>query len=165
MTQVLQRSDQTCPNFVHLIQVSTTSLTQLLTATVHGECTASSLRLGSEVITVKTASQVMFKCSVMLNCQLIMRAAKIHTSVFPHGSPGHPSARSRDCHEDWRNIYCVANPFSLNIFCMVRETWPSPEPTFVLVCDWQLDDLVRFCAISDVFSVLTVDPTFNLGDT
>ena len=49
---------------------------------------------------------------------------------------------------------------------MVRsETWPSPEPTFVLVRDWQLDDLVRFCAISDVFSVLTVDPTFNLGDS
>ena len=46
----------------------------------------------------------------------------------------------------------------------VRETRPSPEPAFVLACDRQLDDLVRFCAIPDGFSVLTVDPTFNLGD-
>lgn len=46
----------------------------------------------------------------------------------------------------------------------VRETRPSPELAFVLARDRQLDDLVRFCAISDSFSVLTVDPTFNLGD-
>lgn len=48
--------------------------------------------------------------------------------------------------------------------CFVRETRPSPEPAFVLARDRQLDDLVRFCAIPDSFSVLTVDPTFNLGD-
>ena len=135
--------------------MSTTSLTQLFTATVCGEHTASSLQLGSEVITVTTASQVVFKCSATLNCQLIMRAAKIHTSVFLHGSPSRPSVRSCDCHEDWRNIlYCVANPFSVNIIFMVRETRPSPEPTFALASDWQLDDLVRFCAILDVFLVL-----------
>ena len=46
----------------------------------------------------------------------------------------------------------------------MRETQPSPEPAFVLARDQQLDDLVRFCAIPDDFSVLTVDPTFNLGD-
>ena len=48
--------------------------------------------------------------------------------------------------------------------CFVRETRSSPEPAFVLARDRQLDDLVRFCAIADSFSVLTVDPTFNLGD-
>ena len=46
----------------------------------------------------------------------------------------------------------------------VRETRPSPEPAFVLVRDRQLDDLVRFCTVADDFSILTVDPTFNLGD-
>ncbi len=46
----------------------------------------------------------------------------------------------------------------------VRETRPSPEPAFVLGRDRQLDDLVRFCAASENFSILTVDPTFNLGD-
>ena len=46
----------------------------------------------------------------------------------------------------------------------VRETRPSPEPAFVLALDRQLDDRVRFCAIPDGLSVLTVDPTFNLGD-
>lgn len=46
----------------------------------------------------------------------------------------------------------------------VRETQPSPEPAFVLARDRQLDDLVRICAIPGGFSVLTVDPTFKLGD-
>ena len=47
----------------------------------------------------------------------------------------------------------------------MQETWPSPEPAaFVLTRDRHLNDLVRFCAISDGFLVLTVDPTFNLGD-
>jgi len=51
---------------------------------------------------------------------------------------------------------------SLGLF--VRETRPSPEPAFILARDRQLDDLVRFCAIANGFSVLTVDPTFKLGD-
>ena len=46
----------------------------------------------------------------------------------------------------------------------VRDCRPSPEPAFVLSRDWQLDDLVRFCTVSGNFSVLTVNPTFNLGD-
>ena len=46
----------------------------------------------------------------------------------------------------------------------VRETRPSPEPAFVLARDRQLDDLVRFCTGADDFCILTVDPTFNLGD-
>ena len=46
----------------------------------------------------------------------------------------------------------------------VRDCHPSPEPAFVLARDQQLDDLVRFCTVPAKFSVLTVDPTFNLGD-
>lgn len=46
----------------------------------------------------------------------------------------------------------------------VRETRPSPEPAFVVARDRQLDDMVRFCTSPDDFSILTVDPTFNLGD-
>ena len=41
----------------------------------------------------------------------------------------------------------------------MRETRPFPESAFVLACDWQLDDLERFCAIPEGFSVLTVYPT------
>ena len=37
----------------------------------------------------------------------------------------------------------------------VWDTRPSPEPAF---------DPVRFCTIPDDFTILTVDPTFNLGD-
>ena len=46
----------------------------------------------------------------------------------------------------------------------VRDCCPSPEPAFILSRDWQLDDLVRFCMVSGNFSILTVDPTFNLGN-
>ena len=45
----------------------------------------------------------------------------------------------------------------------VRETRASPEPAFILAQDHQLDDLIRFCTNLTNFSVLTVDPTFNLG--
>ena len=37
------------------------------------------------------------------------------------------------------------------------------EPVCVLATDQQICDLVRFCTNSSKFSVLTVDPTFNLG--
>ena len=46
----------------------------------------------------------------------------------------------------------------------VQDTRPSPEPAFVVARDLQLDDLVRFCTIQDGFTILTVDPTFNIGD-
>ena len=45
----------------------------------------------------------------------------------------------------------------------VRETRPSPKPAFLLARDRQLDDLVRFCTVPEGFSILTADPTFNLG--
>lgn len=45
----------------------------------------------------------------------------------------------------------------------VRETKSSPEPAFPLARDRQLDDLVRLSTHPTDFSVLTVDPTFNLG--
>lgn len=46
----------------------------------------------------------------------------------------------------------------------VRDCRPTPEPAFVLSRDRQLNDLVRFCTDPTNFCVLTVDPTFNLGD-
>lgn len=47
----------------------------------------------------------------------------------------------------------------------MRETRPFPEPAFVLARDRQLNDVVRFCAIPENFSVLTVDPTFDFDVT
>lgn len=47
----------------------------------------------------------------------------------------------------------------------VRDCCPTPEPAFSLSRDWQLDDLIRFCTTPGNFSVLTVDPTFNLGNS
>ena len=35
---------------------------------------------------------------------------------------------------------------------------------YILSHDWQLGDLVRFCSVSGNFSILTGDPTFNLGN-
>lgn len=41
----------------------------------------------------------------------------------------------------------------------------APEPMTVLAFDWTLHDLERFCLIDQSpQSILTVDPTFNLGD-
>ena len=46
----------------------------------------------------------------------------------------------------------------------VQEVKVSPEPAIVVARMQQLDDLVRFCTPADFFSILTVDPTFNLGE-
>lgn len=46
----------------------------------------------------------------------------------------------------------------------VRDVKAAPEPALVLATDQQLDDVVRFATSSEEFCVVTVDPTFNLGD-
>jgi hypothetical protein len=46
----------------------------------------------------------------------------------------------------------------------VRDVKAAPEPALVLCKDEQLDDVVRFATNSEEFCVVTVDPTFNLGD-
>ena len=45
--------------------------------------------------------------------------------------------------------------------CAVNAT---PEPAIVLATDSQLRDLAHFCTSEFEFSVLTVDPTFCLGE-
>ena len=45
----------------------------------------------------------------------------------------------------------------------IRAVQAAPEPVCVLATDEEICDLVRFCTNSSNFSVLTVDPTFNLG--
>ena len=46
----------------------------------------------------------------------------------------------------------------------VRDVKAAPDPALVLATDQQLDDLVRFGTNPEYFSIVTVDPTFNLGD-
>ena len=46
----------------------------------------------------------------------------------------------------------------------IRELKAAPEPALILARDYQLHDIVRFCTNQGIFSVLTVDPTFCLGD-
>ena len=45
----------------------------------------------------------------------------------------------------------------------VRIVTNSPQPMAVLAYDWTLRDLERFCVQPEIFTVLSVDPTFNLG--
>jgi len=46
----------------------------------------------------------------------------------------------------------------------VRVVTACPEPMCILASDQQLTDLVRFGTDPSLFSVLSVDPTFSLGD-
>ena len=45
----------------------------------------------------------------------------------------------------------------------VRRVTVAPEPTALLAFDYQLADMVKFCTKPSKFSVLQVDPTFDLG--
>ena len=47
---------------------------------------------------------------------------------------------------------------------IVCETRPSLVPAFILAHDIQLNDQLRFCVAPDSFSILTVDPTLNVGE-
>ena len=48
--------------------------------------------------------------------------------------------------------------------CFIRDIKCLREPAVVLATERQLNDLVRFCTCRDKFTILTVDPTFSLGD-
>ena len=49
-----------------------------------------------------------------------------------------------------------------NLF--IRDVKCLREPAVVVATERQLNDLVRFCTPQSNFSVMTVDPTFSLGD-
>ena len=48
----------------------------------------------------------------------------------------------------------------------IRDIKTTPDPAIVVCTDQQLDDFVRFCAPPGgvIHTILTVDPTFCLGD-
>ena len=46
----------------------------------------------------------------------------------------------------------------------IRDVKAAPDPAVVLATDRQLDDIIRFGTSPEEFCVVTVDPTFNLGD-
>ena len=46
----------------------------------------------------------------------------------------------------------------------VRTVTESPEPMCILTTDQQLKDLQRFSTNPNLFSIISVDPTFSLGD-
>ena len=46
----------------------------------------------------------------------------------------------------------------------VRDIKTSPDPAIILASDQQLNDLVRFGTSSEEFCVITIDPTFSLGE-
>jgi hypothetical protein len=45
----------------------------------------------------------------------------------------------------------------------IKEVTGAPELRCVLGYNWQMDELATFCTDPESFSVLGVDPTFNLG--
>ena len=46
----------------------------------------------------------------------------------------------------------------------IRDVKVFPEPAIVVATDQQLYDIERFCCNPNEFSILTIDPTFTLGD-
>ena len=46
----------------------------------------------------------------------------------------------------------------------VRMVNAAPYPMMVMAPDYSLDDIVRFFTLPHGFSILGIDPTFNLGE-
>ena len=45
----------------------------------------------------------------------------------------------------------------------VREIKTLREPAIIVATNQQMTDVVRFCTFEDEFGIMTVDPTFSLG--
>ncbi|CAB4017313.1 Mitogen-activated kinase kinase kinase A [Paramuricea clavata] len=58
---------------------------------------------------------------------------------------------------------CKREQLQHNKKAFIREVTGAPEMRCVLGYDWQIEDLITFCTDPERFSVLGVDPTFNLG--
>ena len=69
-----------------------------------------------------------------------------------------PSASAND------ELSVVMHKAFLEDNCFIREVRTLHEPAIVVALDRQLNDMVRFCTTKENFGVLTVDPTFSLGD-
>ena len=61
-------------------------------------------------------------------------------------------------------MMCKEGEASKAADAFVRIVTGAPFPMMVLAFDWTLDDLVKFCTHQSLFSIMGVDPTFNLGD-
>ena len=62
-------------------------------------------------------------------------------------------------------LMCKESEGNKSIDSFVRVVNGAPEPMAVLAFDWTLHDVERFCTIDQLDkSILTVGPTFNLGD-
>ena len=84
--------------------------------------------------------------------------------------------RRRDEKETLSSFSKKADPlFSVMLMCkeseggnpqdaFVRKVTGTPEPMTVLTFNWSLDDIERFCTKQQQCTVLSIDPTFNLGD-
>ena len=57
---------------------------------------------------------------------------------------------------------CIEDQSRVDPF--VRSVTAAPQATCVLATNEQLNDLIRFCTNPDNFSILGIDPTFNLGE-
>ena len=75
---------------------------------------------------------------------------------------GSPSVKSSDALFIVMLI-CKKNDGGRRDNSFVQMVTGAPEPMTVLAYDWSLDNIQRFCTQPQCI-VLTVDPTFNLGD-
>lgn len=79
----------------------------------------------------------------------------------------HAVGESSSCNTSGGNdLYCIMLQAQMedsgNKF--VRDVKTYPEPAVVVASEQQLSDIERFCCNPEMFSILTVDPTFSLGD-
>ena len=61
-------------------------------------------------------------------------------------------------------MMCKESEGRKNEDAFVRQVNAAPYPMMCLTFDWTLHDLAQFCTNPKNFSILGVDPTFDLGD-
>ena len=74
------------------------------------------------------------------------------------------SGSTRDYDPLYSVMYMCKVEEGVGVDSFIRLVNAAPYPMMLIAFDYMLDDLVRFCTSPRNFTILGVDPTFNLGD-
>ena len=66
--------------------------------------------------------------------------------------------------DDLLEVLDLCNRQKLERCPFIRDVRTAPEVSFLLTYDHQLEDIAAFCSADHPWSVLSVDPTFNICD-
>ena len=122
----------------------------------------SAKRLHKEIAVTHTPKDAIYQATKAMGGELEARGL----SSLPRNRNQISNYRRSETKRDDNVLYSVMLECKLaqgTQEAFVRDVKTSPEPQCILFMDWQLADMERFLVEVETHGILTVDPTYNLG--